>query len=405
MLKPEKRPLPIKIYNQLAVLIGADHELSFDKLIRKARKNTGHSNLGTDFNETPLKMLLDSINEEANLNPFGRLMISEKLSSQLENRLWAEHWFKRYPEILDQEVLPIIVITGLQRTGTTKMQRILSGLPGARALLSWEALYPAPIGSLNESSKRKRRTRRNEKAVKWISPAFHSIHPIHAEQPEEDVLLLDLNFMSTSSEAIMHVPSYAKWLDNQDHTEAYRYEKKLLKLLQWQRTGKFWVLKSPHHLQYLDVFMKVFPGSTIIWMHRPIEESVPSFLSMLFYSRNMFAGEVDKNAIKDQWLNKLSDMVREGLKFKQHFPEHILDIVFSDFMQSETDVLSWILKRIDLRSEMEEMINDVVQENKYVSNHRYQLSDWNLTEEELGLRFSEYTRELEILVTSFNINE
>ena len=405
MLQPEKRPIPIRIYNQLAGLIGVGNGLSFDKLLKKAQKNTGLSDLGADFSEIALKLLLTSINDEANLNPFGTLMIREKLISQLENRLWAEHWFKKYPEILDQEVLPIVVITGLQRTGTTKMQRILSGFPGARALLSWEALYPAPIGAESEISKRQRRTRRNERAVKWISPAFHSIHPIHTDQPEEDVLLLDLHFMSTSSEAIMHVPTYAKWLGNQDHTDTYMYEKKLLKLLQWQRTGKFWVLKSPHHLQYLDVFMKVFPGSTIIWMHRSIEESVPSFFSMLYYSRNMFVDEVDKNALKDQWLSKLEDMVREGLKFKQHAPDKIMDIAFADFMQSETDVLSRIVNQMAPGLDLAELIMVDDQENKYVSNHRYRLSDWNLTEEELRLRFGEYSRELEILNTSFNSNE
>lgn len=405
MLKPEKRPFPIHLYNQIAGLVNPNSRLSFDDLLKKAKKNTGLSSLGEDFNENALKLLVISVNEEANLHPFGRLMIREKLISQLENRLWAEYWFKKHPEILFQEVLPIVVITGLQRTGTTKMQRILSGLPGARALLSWEALYPAPIGSINESSKRKSRTKRNEKAVKWISPAFHSIHPIHSEQPEEDVLLLDLHFMSTSSEAIMHVPSFAKWLDVQDHTEAYTYEKKLLKLLQWQRKGKFWVLKSPHHLQYLDVFTKVFPGSTIIWMHRPIEEIVPSFLSMLFYSRNMFVNKVDKNSLKDQWLDKLGDMVREGLKFKQHSPEKIINIAFADFMQSETNVLSRIVKQLGAGFDMEEIILESSQENRFVSNHRYQLSDWKLTEEELRLRFSEYTRELETLETSCSSNE
>ena len=88
-------------------------------------------------------------------------MIREKLTGQLENRLWVEHWFKRHPEILEQEVLPILLITGLQRTGTTKMQRLLSAQKGARALLSWEALYPAPIKTINESEKRIRRTQRS----------------------------------------------------------------------------------------------------------------------------------------------------------------------------------------------------------------------------------------------------
>ena len=173
---------------------------------------------------------------------------------------------------------------------------------------------------------------RNEKAVKFISPAFQSIHPIHTDQPEEDVLLLDVHFMSSSSEAILHVPTYAQWLKRQDHSEAYSYEKKLLKLLQWQRNAKFWVLKSPHHLQYLEVFSKVFPESKIIWMHREIENCIPSYLSMLYYSRSMFTHHVDIVALKFHWLNKLILMLEGGLSYRASNPGEIRDVRFEDFI-------------------------------------------------------------------------
>jgi len=123
MLQAEKRPFPIIVYNQLAGLPGLNGDLSLDKTLKKASRNTDLNDLGNDFNDEALKVLLKSINEEAGLNPFGQLMIREKIIGQLENRLWATHWFKKNPEILEQEILPIALITGLQRTGTTKMQR------------------------------------------------------------------------------------------------------------------------------------------------------------------------------------------------------------------------------------------------------------------------------------------
>lgn len=390
MLKPEKRPFSIGIYNTFSRLIGKGSTLSFDRLLKQARKNTRLTDLGIDFNENALEILINSINEEAKLNAFGRLMIKEKLISQLENRLWAEHWFKKHPEILDREVLPIVMITGLQRTGTTKMQRLLSRVPGARALYSWEALYPAPIGCETETKNRIQRTKRNERAVKWISPAFHSIHPIHTNEPEEDVLLLDVHFMSTSSEAIMHVPSYAEWLNKQDQKKAYFYEEKLLKLLQWQRAGKFWVLKSPHHLQYLDAFQKVFPKSNVIWMHRSIDASVPSFLSMLYYSRNMFTDQVDKNVLKNQWLNKLEEMVNEGLKFRNKLPKKIIDVGFSDFIASESSILDQISQQLNFNIDIEGLKINNGQNRNFVSNHRYKLSDWDLNTDELNTRFANY---------------
>jgi hypothetical protein len=401
MLVPEKRPFPILGYNQLFRTLKIGTKLDCDQLIKKARRNTKLRDLGSDFNDESLKRLIRCINEEARLHPFGVLMIREKLISQLENRLWAEHWFNKHPEILEQQMLPIILITGLQRTGTTKMQRKLSALPGARALHSWEALYPAPLGLENESKRRIARTRRNEKAVSWISPAFQSIHPIHTEQPEEDVLLLDVHFMSSSSEAIMHVPSYADWLSNQDHASAYDYEMKLLKLLQWQKGGKYWVLKSPHHLEYLYEISGVFSDVKIIWMHRPIEQSIPSFFSMLYYSRSMFSQTVSKQAIVDQWTSKLTKMLKAGLRFRAENREQVTDVLFDDFLTDESMVMDDIMHRMPVIGQSHTDRSDKI-DAQYVSKHLYSLSDWGLEIDELQKFFSFYHQDI---FAPSNINE
>lgn len=405
MLKPEKRPFLIKSFNLLSDSLGLNGDLNFDKLVRKSRKKTGLSELGTDFNDQALKILLKSINEEARLNPFGKLMIREKLIGQLENRLWATHWFNKHPEILEEEVLPIVLITGLQRTGTTKMQRLLSDLSGARGLMSWEALYPAPIKNSNESRRRIGRTLRNEKAIKWISPLFQEIHPIHADKPEEDILLLDVHFMSSSSEAIMHVPSYAAWLDYQHHTEAYEYEKKLLLLLQWQKSGKYWVLKSPHHLEFLDQFTIVFPDTKIVWMHRSIEHCIPSFLSMLYFSRCMFSDNVNQDAIKNHWLRKLAAMLHSGVKFRKDFPDKIIDVSFSDFMENEKLILSDIIAQMPCIAENLHKSKDNINERKYKSKHMYNLKDWDLDVPGLKSQFSEYVELISRLEISNEIHE
>lgn len=390
MLKPEKSSLPIRLYNRGFKFFGISQKLEFERLIKKARDNTGLNDLGKDFNDEALKNLIKSINEEAKLHPFGRLMIKEKLTGQLESRLWAEHWFSKHPEILEQEVLPVLMITGLQRTGTTKMQRMLSMQQGARALMSWEALYPAPIGNVKESSKRLKRTRRNEMVVKYISPTFHAIHPIYANQPEEDVLLLDIHFMSSSSEAIMHVPGYASWLEKQDHMQAYEYEKKLLKLLQWQRNGKFWVLKSPHHLQYLHQFSNVLPNSRILWMHRDIRDCIPSYLSMLYYSRNMFVSDVDKDVLKSHWLKKLSLMLQGGITYRNSNPERIVDVQYDKFMLREDLMIAEILG--DFLGDKLHAFEVTEGNNNHSSNHQYRLKDWDLETELLHSMYSDYVQ-------------
>ena len=90
--------------------------------------------------------------------------------------------------------------------------------------------------------------------------------------------MLDVSFMSTTPEAMMHVPSYAQWLENTDQSEAYAFAAKLLKFLQWINPAKRWVLKTPHHLEFPHLIEKHFGKVHFLWPHRELQESVPSFL-------------------------------------------------------------------------------------------------------------------------------
>ena len=148
-------------------------------------------------------------------------------------------------------------------------------------------------------------------------------------------------------------------------------------------------MKSPHHLEYINTFNKVFPDTRVIWTHRSTIQSVPSFLSMLFYSRSMFTDRVDKVDIKTHWLNKLTDMLYTGLKFRRELPEQIIDVTFSKFMQDTNEVIAGIARKhpIKLDGLSPEQTNS---KEKYMSSHNYNLEDWGLTEDDLKRRFSAY---------------
>jgi len=309
--------------------------LEKDRLIDLARKRSGLKDFGQGYWEEPLDVLLRAMREEARLHPLGRFMMREQLVGRLMVRLQAEAWFRKHPEILEQELLPVWLIAGLQRTGTTKLQRLLDADPANRSLYSWESMYPVPLNSdWQKREKRIPQTRTAERAMRFLAPDFFAIHPVEYLQPEEDVLLLDVSFMSTSAEAMMNVPSYAAWLEQADHRPAYEYEARLLKLLQWQRKGERWVLKSPHHLEWLDVLCEVYPRVHIIWPHRPVHECVPSFMSMVAHGRAIFSREVDARAVGRHWLRKNARMLQKALAFREAQPgQPITDVFYPAFVR------------------------------------------------------------------------
>ena len=374
-------PLIIKGFN---ILVKKDlsQYFDFDKLIASAKQRSGFSNFGKYFWEEPIKVLLKSIVEESEISSWGAYILREKLIGQLVNRLRAESWFSVKPEILEQQLLPVYLITGLQRTGTTKLQRMLSEQDGARGLLSWEAMNPAPIKKFNETKKRIRLTTINANAVKWMAPEFNKIHPIIVNQPEEDVLLLDMTFLSTTFEAILKVPSYSKWLEDNDNALAYEYEVKILKLLQHQRSGKYWILKSPHHLEHLDLVNEYLKPKKIIYTHRDLMKVIPSFMSMLFYSRSLFSNNVRIGDILSHWLPKMKRMVELAMHFNTKKKSDIFHLEFDDWINSEKEVMASIL---DLESS-----RVIINNNNYVSKHKYDPKTIGIKREDIEEAFKDY---------------
>ncbi|MFO7613702.1 MAG: sulfotransferase [Bacteroidales bacterium] len=327
--------------------LGTKQELTKDRLIGAARRLTGEQNLGADFWDEPLDRLLYSIREEAGLHPIGYFITRQRMINLLAARLRAEALFRRYPEILDQPLLPAWVILGLQRTGTTKLHRLLAADRNNRVVLSWEAINPATLG--DRKGKPDRRiaiARTSERALRLMAPGFFAIHPVEHNAPEEDILLLDMTFLSTTPEATMNVPSYAAWLEKTDQSMAYAYLVKLLKLLQWQRPGKRWILKSPHHLEFTDLIDKHFGDVHFLWTHREVTECVPSFISMMAHSRVIFSKEVNGNAIARHWIRKTGYMLQKGLEYRQNHPEknQFTDIFYPELKENAQMILQDIYR-------------------------------------------------------------
>ncbi|HEY9114158.1 MAG TPA: sulfotransferase [Bacteroidales bacterium] len=396
----DKQPVWFNALNAVwkgAYPLGTKIKLEKDSLIKSAKKATGLNDLGTMFWDEPLDRMLKSLNEEARLSPIGRFITKQRLVNVLAVRLRAEELFKKHLEILEQELYPVMLVIGLQRTGTTKLQRLLASDPDNRALLSWEALNPAPInGDMKDGKERIKFAKMSENALKIMSPGFFAIHPVEHLAPEEDVLLLDVSFMSQTAEAITHVPSYALWLEETDQSLAYEYMVKLLKLLQWQRPAKRWVLKTPHHLEFLDLVDKYFGNVQYIWTHRNVYECIPSFLSMVSYSRVMFSDQVNKHEVAEHWVKKNGYMLKRALEFheKNSHRTHFTDVPYQELVQDSMAVIHKIYsdRKESISPELEKIFQESSKKNpkgKY-GQHVYSLADFGIDEKYIDSYTKDY---------------
>ncbi|HZS37448.1 MAG TPA: sulfotransferase [Polyangia bacterium] len=396
------RPRPLRLANRaLAALLRGPLRTSLDErsLFRAAERKCGLTDFGEPSFREPLARLLAAVEDEASLHPIGRLITRTRLVAALCTRARLEALFARHPEIAREPVARPIVILGLPRTGTTLLHRLLASDPRIRALASWEALAPAPLDGPNERQRRIAAAVRAEKALAYMAPDFFAVHPIAALAPEEDVLLLDLAFRSTVAESTLRVPSFAAWLEEQDQSPAYRYLARALQALQWQRRPDGahggWVLKTPHHMEWIDELDAVFPDALFVWTHRDPAEVVPSFCSMIAHGRGVFSDVVDPHEIGASWLRKGARMMDRAMDARARLGERrFVDVRYRELMKDPIGVTRAIEERAGMpwsaAVEARLAATLAVEKQHRHGVHRYRLEDFALADADVDRAFARY---------------
>ena len=397
------RPLPISLFNRagrFAERIGLSSPLDADRMVAAAKRKTGLSDFGDDWFMEPLHVLVRSINDEARLNPLGIMLQNTRIVAALSTRLRAELLFNENPHILDMDLGRIILIAGLQRTGTTALHRLLCSNPELRGLYSWEMLNPLPDPGEKQGDPRSRinKGKLADKIMRYLAPQFFAVHPIEYDAPEEDIFLLDLSFMSQAPEATMHVPTYAKWLEKQDQTRSYEYMYRMLKLMHWQRSGKAWVLKTPHHMEHLDTILNVFPNVLIVQTHRDPKKSIASFCSMVAHARGILSDHVDAADVGEHWVRKSIRLMRRSIEVRKSSTSRVfIDILYNDLIRQPIEELRKVYRASELIFDhhVENNAKNMAArktKDRY-GKHIYRLDDFGIDEEKIDKHCDFYRRE------------
>lgn len=403
VLSFETKPFPLPARALLAGWRAASRlgvgrvSLSEESLIRAARSNTGLHDFVDDSFREPMRRMLHALEHEGALHPLGRVTMRESLVRALANRLRLEDLSDRHPEIAETPVVNPVFVVGLQRTGTTMLQRLLTCEPRLRSMPAWEGLNPVPYPDSGKSGgpdPRIRLAKVAERALRYLSPELFAIHPVEAEEPEEDIHLLDVSFVSPAVDAIARVPSYQAWFCEVDQLPAYRYMRRLIQLLLWQRPGR-WLGKTPHHLEYLGELLTVFPDAKVVITHRDPTRTVASFCSMMGHSRAMFADRVDPVEIGRQFSAKAIRAVERSMQARRSIdPGVFLDVLYQDVISNPLEQVRRVYDFIGMELEpaTEAAMNQWLRNNSQTKHgvHGYELEDFGLSREALDPHFKAY---------------
>jgi len=308
-------------------------------ILAEARDHAGLDDFGDEGFREPLRVLLSSLENEANLHAAGRVAQRARIVDSLITRLRTQDHLTRHPEILSERIEAPLFVVGLPRTGTTLLQRMLASDPDVNALLWWECRSPAPWPDSpwrNGRDPRIDSAHAQVRAILEARPELASIHPWDPEGPDEEILLLEHTFLSQVPESGAHVPRYRAWITDQDPTPAYAYLHRLLQFLQWQkresgRLGRGWVLKSPCHLGCLEVLLRVFPDARIVQTHRDPLETIPSIASMYCSLWSLATDGFDEREVGRQCRERFVWALDRCLEARRRLPaDRFLDVAYRD---------------------------------------------------------------------------
>jgi len=369
------------------------------ELLASAVRRTGLEDFGGEDFRTPLRRLLRAFDEEAELHLLGRAVLRSSVVRALECRLRLERIRAVDPELEATKVRAPVFITGMQRTGTTKLHRLLACAPELRHLTSAEGLNPAPLGrpvraEPGEAARRMAFAKRAERGMKYMSPALFAIHPIEADAPEEDVFLFDVTFVSPAVDASLSVPSYTRWIREIDQRPPYAYVRRLIQLLLWQRPGRY-LGKTPHHQENLEVLFDVFPDAKVIHTHRDPLEVVPSFSSMMAHAGAMLSRRIDPFEVGRRVADQMVGSTLRAIAARGVVGEgRVLDVHYTDLVRDPIGELRRVHDFVGLEwgADAEARARRWLAGNpqhKY-GTHRYGLADFGLDPEDLAARFKPY---------------
>lgn len=383
----------------MAERIGARTDVgTVEELHASASRLVGLDDFGPDDDNyrEALAVLLDSCHREAGFTPLGSKMNRIFLRSALVARLLSQAAWQQYPQHADVVIERPIFVTGLVRTGTTALHRLLGADPAHQGLPMWLAEYPQP--------RPPRETWDANPVYRQLAAQFHQHHVQHpdytglhymaADELEECWQLLRQSLHSVSYETLAHIPTYAQWLSRQDWAPAYRRHRKNLQLIGLNDTDKRWVLKNPSHLFALDALMSTYPDALVVRTHRPVQTIMASMCSLAQHTTEgwstVFVGaQIGADAI-ETWSRGLA---RFNAARARYDPAQFYDVDYADFVADPLATVADIYRHFGLPlSEAARVAMAAVhaesRSGPRAAKHSYALADYGLTAEAVTVAFA-----------------
>ncbi|MGN6609099.1 MAG: sulfotransferase family protein [Jatrophihabitans sp.] len=320
-----------------------------DDLHASATRRTGLSDFGAGEYRDGLAVLIESYERDAGLTELGAKVARAGMRDTLVARLIAEASWWANPACADVRIERPIFVTGLPRTGTTALHRLLCADPQAQGLELWLTAAPQPRPPRDEWPQNPFFAAMQAGFDKHHAenPDFMGVHYMAADTVEECWQVLRQTFRSIGFESLAHLPGYSAWLQTQSWTEAYERHRRNLQVIGAHEPHKRWVLKNPSHLFAVDALLETYPDALIVVTHRDPVTALASSCSLSAQATagqsTVFVGETIGRDQLDLWARG-AELYRDARA--RHDEASFLDVDQRDLIADPIAVAERIYQRL-----------------------------------------------------------
>lgn len=374
------------------------HLGTLEALHEEAARSVGLLDFGDTAYRIPMQHLLNSYDKDADLTPVGVERTRDMLVTVLKVRLQLQEAHRQWPEARATEIRRPIFVTGLPRTGTTALHRLLCLDPGSQGMEYWltEAPQPRPPQESWADNPDYQAIAAPMVARRAANPQMNGIHFISPDTVEECWRAKRLSMLSIDFQNIAHLSSYSTWLADQDCRPAYEAHRDMLQVIGLHEQDRRWVLKSPSHLFGLEALMATYPDALVVQTHRDPRTVVASVSSLIQHAVVGTSNTLTAEAVGRDQLDMWSSGARRFAEARQRYdPAQFVDVAYDDFVSDAPGVVAAIYQAfgIPLGEEVRATVAASHEESKTSDrrpDHTYRLSDFGLTEGDVDKAFDGY---------------
>ncbi|MCB2073817.1 MAG: sulfotransferase [Novosphingobium sp.] len=369
---------------------------SEDYLHEVAHNISGLTDFGSGYMDG-LRVCLACMDRDPDFTPAGRELAWDAVVMTLVSRAIAEDNWKKFPEWRDAPISKPVLITGLPRTGTTALHKLMGVDPQFQGVENWITASPMPRPPRDTWAEDPGFLR----AMRWLhqqhseSPGVAIAHNVVADELDEQLELQRQSFVSNRWACTWYSPSYDAWWQTQDEHPSFLRELDLMKLIGCHDERR-WLLKNPGSIGMLGWWLESVPDVCVIQTHRDPVKSTASISSTLQHIHASFEGEAaerSRRLLGPREMEKWAHMLDAGAPHRARSEANFFDVHHADFHADPMGTIGKIYDRfgLHLSAEAEELMAARIAENPEGHGlHTYDLDSFGLNREMIVERYSHY---------------